>query len=327
MVFALSEEHAHAAEHKEAHEYAKHLKEKVDKPTFFAAVGVLAVLLLILFAYSFIQFDSINKRLSAPNPVLAQLAAVQQRVAVLEAQSVAATPTPEPARLVVYFDSNCSFCSDLSEAISYLRQQLGSQNILVDAEDVAGRLDEVRAAGFKSLPAIFMPSGEESKNDAMKQLARSMQRVSGGYAMDAYGVLTDSKELLAEGCASPGLAKLDEFYSETCPYCLRLVAGTPPVTANESLPQVKQDFGAFLQFTERCIPIHEGDEALCVDKWGRDNYDEALRLRDEYGITATPTFVVDCKYAFGGLTVQQIEQKICKARPDVCEAANVTVSS
>lgn len=318
----MTEEHHHAE-----HEYAKHLNEKVDNTTFFAAVGALAVLIIILFAYSFVQFDAVNKKLSEPNPVLAQLAAMQQRVAVLETQSVAATPTPEPARLVVYYDSSCEFCSDVSEAVGYLSEQLGTQNVLIEKEDVAGRLAELKAAGFKSLPVLFLPAGEESKSDQMTQLAQAMQPVSGGYAMDAYGVLSDSKELLVEGCASETKVTLDEFYSETCPYCLRLTAGTPPVTANESLPQVKSDLGAFLQFTERCVEIHDGDEALCVDKWGRENYDEALRLRDEYGVTATPTFVVDCKYVFGGLTVEQIEEKICRARPDVCAAANVTVSS
>ncbi|MEW5955779.1 MAG: hypothetical protein AB1626_04565 [Candidatus Micrarchaeota archaeon] len=321
----MTEEHHH--EHHAEHEYARHLKEKVDKTTFLAAVGALAVLLILLFAYSFVQFDSINKRISAPNPVLEQLAAMQQRVAVLETRSVAATPTPEPARLVVYFDSSCEFCSDITQAVSYLGQQLGGQNILVEEEDVEDRVDELRAAGFKSLPVIFMPAGEESKNEAMKQLAQAMQPVSGGYAMDAYGVLTDAKQLLGNDCAAEGVVRLDEFYSETCPYCLRLNAGTPPVTANESMPQVKEDFGAFLQLTERCIEIHDGDEALCVGKWGRENYDEAMRLRDEYGVTATPTFVVDCKQVFGGLTVEQIEEKICRARPDVCAAANVTVSS
>ena len=314
-------------EHHHEHEYARHLKEKVDKTTFFAALGAVAMLVIILFAYSFVQFDSVNKRLSAPNPVLEQLSAMQQRVAVLETRSVAATPTPEPARLVVYYDSSCEFCSDVSQAVSYLSQQLGTQNVVVEKEDVAGRVAELKAAGITSLPVLFMPSGEEAKSDEMTQLAQSMQAVSGGYIMDAYGVLSDSKELLSDGCASEGKVKVDEFYSETCPYCLRLTAGTPPVTANESLPQVKEDFGALLQFTERCIEIHDGDEQLCVDKWGRDNYNESLLLRGGYGITATPTFVVDCKYVFGGLTVEQIEGKICGARPDVCAAANVTVAS
>ncbi|HII39341.1 TPA: hypothetical protein HA318_05055 [Candidatus Micrarchaeota archaeon] len=325
----MTEEHSHLAHH-EHHAEHNGTGNGVDKTTFFAAIGVLAVLLILMAAYSFVQMDSINKKLSASDSTLVKLTAIEQRLTALEARNVSlatATPLPEQATLKVYYDSSCTFCSSLEEAVYYMGQQLITQNIQVIAEDVANRKAELKTAGITSLPVLFLADGEEKKSDQLSQLAASMEKVTGGYALDAYGVLSDTKVLLTDGCSQQGKILLDEFYSETCPYCIRLTAGTPPVTANESLPTVLEHFGASLSLTERCIEIHDGDQKLCVDKHGASAYNTSMQLQEQYAISATPTFVADCKYVFGGLTVQQIESKLCTINPTICTARNITVAN
>ncbi|MBI5228853.1 hypothetical protein HY991_01995 [Candidatus Micrarchaeota archaeon] len=276
----------------------------------YAGFAIIGLLFIMLAGYVFFELNAINARLEKnPSGISGMVTALEQRLTALEGGSPTTVTPNVTVKMKLYYMLSDPLQTEVLKNLPGLNENLKKQGIVIELEDVGEKIQELKGAGFKSLPVIFLSEAEAEKSEQLKSQTDTMQKVKGGYAIDAYGFLTNTKVLLSDGCKNKDYATLYFFYSESCPYCKQ---------AEPNVEKVGKDFGTMLSVENVCIKIHEGDDKLCTDKYGAANYTRFDNLREQYTISGTPTYVLDCKYVFGGISYDQIKAQICSARADLC---------
>ena len=145
-------------------------------------------------------------------------------------------------------------------------------------------------------------------------LASTVLVAQGAYNLWAYGSCdpvhpencvftsnTSAGKEIVPGCRIPanGSVKIDYFYSETCPYCIK----QEPV-----LDEFLAQYGSQIVLEKHCIKIHLGDDALCIAKFGEKKFADDSKLAEAIGLQATPTTVFNCKTMKKG--VQPLEELV-----------------
>jgi len=322
---------------------AEQTEKPLDKNMIYAGFAILGLLLVAFAAYSMMQFNALNSRVSSladSSAVSSKLSSIEGRLALLEANA----PLGE-ATVTLFYDSKCTFCAnnELLSSLPSLSSQVAANRVKLVAFDVSGNDKPLKDAGIPRYPAFYVNDDDAEKNPNARTLVETFGRFGFAVVKTPSGIAALSVRsvlLSGESCApSASSAKLQEFFSESCEPCKRLKtsSGTiinpdnPPVTAEEGLSLVLPKFGSKLVFEPLCINVNEGDATVCANKYGADNYSAASNLSVQYSVwnANPPTFVLDCKYVFqNALNEEQITRGICDARPDLCVGiAMVTNSS
>lgn len=325
---------------------APHLKP-VDVKTILG-FAALAVLLAVVALYVVLQSESINKRLeslsASSNEAGAKLSVFEAKLKAFEATLQKRLADIEVV-LRVYYDSNCTFCKnyELLDQLPALTDSLREQNIRLEAIDVKGNYSFLKRLGIKRIPAFYATASSLKKSSELSDFFVRNERL--GFTLDNVRdgavLLVPQSVLISDACVFKENIRLREFYSETCPFSKRLFhangSAINPVNetrfknvAEESLQAIQKEFGDLLLLELRCIPVHEApenlatlginksDTDLCKEKFGDAVFSETITLADDYAISKTPTFVVDCKYVFTAAGPEKIKENICLARPDIC---------
>lgn len=103
---------------------------------------------------------------------------------------------------------------------------------------------------------------------------------------------------------SAGKVKVDYFYSETCPACIQ----QKPV-----LDEFIVEFADLIDFEKKCIPVHQGDDQLCINIYGNDKYASDVTEAQAKGVSNTPTFFFNNQKVVGLQTKAQLKNYVCSA--------------
>lgn len=325
------------------------------------AIVIVALLALLVAAYSFLQVGGLNDKLSKQGDVASRLSGVEASVAELQKALL-----PPAVTLTLYFDSSEKFTQDVLPNSLKLGPLLQRQGLAIVLSDQKGNLANLSSRGFKSLPALFVSTGDVVANPTLQQALAGQPIVKDGYAIDGLGFVSKSKVMLSSECKSPGKAVVYEFADYQCLGCNVLQA---------EVRQFVQKYSGKVDFQFRQLPVaarpetrRAAEAALCAKAQGKlDEYGDKLFANQAnmtekdlveyarqlslntdafnaclnspenankvqadvtealltYHILSPPAFVVDCKYVFSAVGQGEIEQRVCEARPDVCANAPV----
>ena len=286
------------------HEHAPHHGGRgISENKFFAGLAVVLAVAVFGFAFLYSQVESLKTSSSSSEVVAlaSKVSSLESKVSALESGG-AATATAAPAALVeflLYYDSSDPFTVEAAANVPAFNENLKKQDagLQIRAIDFAGKKNELLAAGFESLPAVFLSDDEASKNQKIKDSFANAPRVTGGFGLDATQLqLSSSKTLLkASSCAKAGKAVLYEFSDFQCPYCSRIA---PQVRLLEA------EFGAGLELVFKHFPLsfHENaqnasEAALCAGDQGKfDAYhDKLFENQDSLDSASLKKFAADLK--------------------------------
>lgn len=242
----------------------------MDSTKFYAGLAIVAIIAIAAGAFAYTEAHSLNAKIDSLSSASASAESLAGRVAALESR-ISVKPVPA----TIYFDSTDAFTKDVVAAAIRLGPVLENQGLKVALKDVAGNTTALRGDGFHSLPAIFISSDDLLSNPSLEQALKSQPMVTGGYAIDAMGLLTNGKTILGSECTAPNKTKLYLFTDYQCDGCNRLYYET-----NDALKKLANS----VAFEYRQLPVAVRPQtrgaskaALCAKDQGKfDAYNKLL---------------------------------------------------
>ncbi len=249
-----------------------------SKDVIYGGFAVLFILFIGVAAYSIVQLNSLSQRIDASSNVAqlsSQVAQLNARLTVLEQ-----VLTPPPVELIYLYDSNDAFTPNALSDLQTRQASLEAQGFTIRTIDVKGNTSAIRSQGFQSLPVFFASEGEVAKNSRLEEALRtSAPRVTGGYSIDAYGLITEAKTSFTIACTSVGKASLFEYIDYTCPSCAQPDAALDQVLSemgsNLTLQRKPLSFDAI-----RPLSSKTAEAVSCAAEQGKlDEYRKAVFAR------------------------------------------------
>lgn len=316
----------------------------------YAALAVILLVVLVSSFYTYSQLNSLSGRVSelssqSSGTNTALIASLTARVQALEQKLQELKVT---AKLVLFYDSACTFCNNdfMLRNLDQTRQILTQQGIGLSVVDVKDNPRAALAAGVRNVPVFFAGTSDLSANPSLVDFFTTLPQIQFALQESEKGITafppTTAKFIQDTNCAETGKAKIEEFYSPTCPFCRPVFYGNGSMYNNASLDPrfsslsgeaaqaVKQKFGDKLELQQRCIEAHslnenkqflnisKSDEAFCIEQVGQAQYDQSQAAAEKYGIPGAPTFVIDCQYITKVREANKLQEAICSLRPELC---------